>query len=251
MEPDISDREESLKADWDEFLESIRATAKISQQGAGNHTAVIVVGVQAPFEIVAGRRRWLACKELNLPVEVKLYPYLNDDEKAHLRYSENFQRNNYTPYETVANVLKELERGKTREWLSAAFGKSIRSIDTYITIAKDLQLIEEVRRGLSLREAFRLKQDFGKDAATEAAKLRQAEGAPVNENHTSTQSRHKDEGGPRALFVTKVLPGTRVLLRFNEEKAGPQDFHAYSKWLDAERERIGTLIGARTRRAQA
>jgi ParB/RepB/Spo0J family partition protein len=249
-EPDSLDRTESLKADWDEFLDSIRATAGTSQQGAGNHTPIIAVGAQAPYEVVAGRRRYLACKELGLPIDAKVYPFLGDDDRARFRYSENFQRNNYTPYEIVANVQKELAQGRDREWLCSAFGKSLRSIAAYIAIAKDAAMTEEIRRGLSLREASRLQQEFGDDAANEAANLRQAghSGAQESQSGPNPKRISSKEAPSRGPLVAKVVPGTRVLVRFDEKKAEPKDFHAYSQWLDKERKRIGTMTDAIARR---
>jgi len=252
-EPDTSDREESLKADWDEFLASIRSTAGTSQQGTGNVTPIIAVGVQAPYEIVAGRRRYLACKELGLPIDTKVYPFLSDDEKARFKYSENFQRNNYTPHEIIANVRRELAQGRDREWLCGAFGKSLRSIASYISIAKDARMAEEVSRGLSLREASRLQQEFGDGAANEAAKLRQTGNSTDQESHPSPSSKRKSAGEVKARspLVTKVVPGTSVLVRFDERRAARTDLNAYAKWLDRERERVGALIGAASRRKQA
>ncbi|HTB22598.1 MAG TPA: ParB/RepB/Spo0J family partition protein [bacterium] len=252
-EADGQDRTESLKADWDEFLASIRDTAGTSQQGAGNHTPVIAEGAQAPYEIVAGRRRYLACRELELPIDAKVYPFLSDDDKARIKYSENFQRNNYTLFEIIENVKKETARGKDRDWLAAAFGKSKRSIEAYIAISKDARLTEEVRLGLGRREAARLLHEFGENAATEAAKLREAETAGPKQNATKKGpgSRKAKKTSNEALLLMKVLPGKRVELTFDEEKAAPGDLEAYGAWLDVERKRIGTLIGAVSRRKLA
>jgi ParB/RepB/Spo0J family partition protein len=253
MEPDTSDREESLKADWTEFLASIQATAGTSQQGAGNFTPIIVVGAQAPFEIVAGRRRYLACRELGLPVDAKVYPFLNDEDKARFRYAENFHRNNYTPYETIANIKRELGRGRDRTWLCAVIGKTMSSIDAYIAIAKDARLTEEVKRGLSRREASRLLHEFGKNAAVEAAKLRQADGPQEQEAHTATKAKRKaaKETQGESLLVTKIVPGLSALIKFDEKNANKNDIQAYGKCLDEERERVGALIDARSKRGQA
>lgn len=253
QEPDTSDREESLKAGWDEFLASIRSTAGTSQQGTGNFSPIIAVGLQSPYEIVSGRRRYLACRELDLPIDAKLYPFLSDEEKARFRYSENFQRNNYTLPEIIASVQRELAQGRTREWLSTAFGKTTRSIDAYIAISKDARLTEEVKRGLSRREASRLIQEFGEKAADEALKLRQMGASQMQESHSSKARRQggKDERtADHTPLMAKVVPGVKVSVHFDEWKAAKEDFLAYGKWLDAERERIGAINGAHSLRKQ-
>ncbi|TYO96426.1 ParB/RepB/Spo0J family partition protein [Desulfallas thermosapovorans] len=77
------------------------------------------------YEIIAGERRWLACKKLNLdkvPVVVKNY---SDLEASAAALIENIQREDLNTIEEASAYRKLMDKyGLTQEELSAQVGKS-------------------------------------------------------------------------------------------------------------------------------
>lgn len=251
MEPDTSDRNTSLKADWDEFKASIAAAAAMHQRHIGNHQPIAVCGTRPPYEIVAGRRRFLACRELGLQVEAKIYPVLTPEQKLTIKFSENIERNNYTPAELVHNVMVETAKGFDAPTLARIFNKSLRTIQLYLQIGNDQDLVAEVKRGLGVREALRLIEEHGAGAAAAAVQLREAGPGPTAESHQEAKERKKAEEGPaekKEVLQVKVLPGKKAVHVFDERNASKRDWERYGEALDEERERVGQVIDAKTRR---
>lgn len=98
---------------------------------------ILVRKVGDRYQIIAGERRWQACKSLNMktvPVRVR---DVSDDESIILALVENIQRSDLNPIEEAYGYRRMMERGKmTQSEVAQAVSKG-RS-----TIANALRLLE-------------------------------------------------------------------------------------------------------------
>jgi len=102
------------------------------------------------YEMVAGDRRYLAHKLLNLKAIKAVIRELDDRDTIVIRGIENLQRENLTPSEegAVYLLLRE-EGGLTVNHIAKKTGKSPNTIDRYLNLAK---CSEEVRRAVDRKE---------------------------------------------------------------------------------------------------
>ncbi|HTB21474.1 MAG TPA: ParB N-terminal domain-containing protein [bacterium] len=176
--PDFEDRFETLEAGLDQLAESMKAHATETADGVGNFQPIIIVGAQPPYVLVAGRRRYLAAQRSGLPLAAERYSSMPEEYQRQLRYMENSPegRNNYSPAELIANVVKEHEAGATIEWLGRAFVRSKSMIDKYVRVGRDKVLRDELRLGLPLTRALALVNEHGEKAGEVAKATREERG---------------------------------------------------------------------------
>ena len=124
-QPRTNFKEEELE----ELAESIKKNGLLQP--------ILVRKVGQGYEIIAGERRWQACKRLGLktvPIRVK---DVDDDETIALALIENIQRSDLNPIEEAYGYRRMMERGKmTQSQVAQAVSKG-RS-----TIANALRLLE-------------------------------------------------------------------------------------------------------------
>ncbi len=108
---------------------------------------VVRPGEKGKFEIIAGERRWLACKKLNIkkiPAIIKEY---NDLEATAAAIIENIQREDLNAVEEAMAYKKLMEKhGLTQEELSKRLGKSRSFIANMVRL---LALNDEVKEMLA------------------------------------------------------------------------------------------------------
>ena len=117
------------KEELEELAESIKKNGLLQP--------ILVRKVGDNYEIIAGERRWQACKNIGLktiPVHIK---EADDDETIMLALVENVQRSDLNPIEEAYGYRRMMERGKmTQSEVAQAVSKG-RS-----TIANALRLLE-------------------------------------------------------------------------------------------------------------
>ncbi len=117
------------KEDLEELANSIKKNGLLQP--------ILVRKMGDSYQIIAGERRWQACKNLGMstvPVRVK---NVDDDEAIILALIENIQRNDLNPIEEAYGYRRMMERGKmTQSEVAQAVSKG-RS-----TIANALRLLE-------------------------------------------------------------------------------------------------------------
>lgn len=117
------------KEELEELAESIKKNGLLQP--------ILVRKVGEKYQIIAGERRWQACKSLGLkkvPVRVR---DVDDDETIILALIENIQRSDLNPIEEAYGYRRMMERGKmTQSQVAQAVSKG-RS-----TIANALRLLE-------------------------------------------------------------------------------------------------------------
>lgn len=117
------------KEDLEELAESIKRNGLLQP--------ILVRKVNDKYQIIAGERRWQACKQLGMervPIRIR---EVDDDETIILALVENIQRSDLNPIEEAYGYRRMMERGKmTQSQVAQAVSKG-RS-----TIANALRLLE-------------------------------------------------------------------------------------------------------------
>ena len=141
---DIEPNKSQPRTDFDE--ESIATLAdSIREHGLLQPLLVRPLG-HGGYQIVAGERRWRACRMLGLneiPVVIK---ELSDQETAQVALIENLQRENLNPMEEAAGYKDLMEKyGMTQEAVSKTVGRSRPAVANALRL---LNLPEEIQRYL-------------------------------------------------------------------------------------------------------
>ena len=117
------------KEELDELAESIKKNGLLSP--------ILVRRFEGKYQIIAGERRWHACKKIGLkkvPIRIK---DVDDDETIILALIENIQRSNLNPIEEAYGYRRMMERGKmTQAEVAQAVSKG------RTTITNALRLLE-------------------------------------------------------------------------------------------------------------
>ncbi len=107
---------------------------------------VIVRPQNGRYEMVAGDRRFLAHKLLNLKEIKAVVMELDDRETIEIRGIENLQRENLTPSEEAAvYLLLQVEGGLSPSQIAKKTGRSHATIDRYLNLGR---CSEEIRRAV-------------------------------------------------------------------------------------------------------
>ena len=100
---------------------------KASIRNIGLLQPIAVRWKDGSYEVVAGSRRFRACKELRLKtIPCKVLPIIGDDMAYELATAENLVRENMTAVDEANAVAKLFAQGKSRTEIGAMFGKSAR-----------------------------------------------------------------------------------------------------------------------------
>ena len=104
---------------------------------------VILRKVKKGFEIVAGERRWRACRKAGLKEIPCIVKDLTDEENALLAIIENMQREDLNPIEEAEGINQMITSfGMTQEQVSKSVGKSRPYITNSLRL---LKLPEQIR----------------------------------------------------------------------------------------------------------
>ena len=117
------------KQELEELAESIKQSGLLQP--------IIVREKNGEYEIIAGERRWQACRQLGLKKVPVLIHNVDDDEAIVLALVENIQRSDLNPIEEAYGYRRMMERGnmtQTQVAQAVAKGRS--------TIANSLRLLE-------------------------------------------------------------------------------------------------------------
>lgn len=96
-------------------------------------------GVDEPlYEIVAGHRRYQACRELGLPVMAIVVPVMSDAELVLAMHHENHARADLTPWETGCMFKQWLDKNlfKSLHDMSRCLGREVSSLSRAVALAK-------------------------------------------------------------------------------------------------------------------
>ena len=111
---------------------------------------IIVRQIPTGYQIVAGERRWRACRMLGMPEIPVIVKDFTDSQTAQIALIENIQREDLNPIEEAAAYKELMETYEmTQEQLSKAVGKSRSSIANSVRL---LNLPDDVKEMLKKGE---------------------------------------------------------------------------------------------------
>ncbi len=170
----ISEIEPNRKQPRQDFDEAAIAELADSIRQHGLIQPIVVRPMDEGYQIVAGERRWRACRMLGMsdvPVVVKDF---TDEETAQIALIENIQRQDLNPVEEAAAYRALMdEYGMTQEALSKAVGKSRSAIANSVRLLNlPDEIVEMLRKGkLSAGQAKAIASADSEDTMLEIAKL--------------------------------------------------------------------------------
>lgn len=135
---------------------------------------IVVRPMEEGYQIVAGERRWRACRMLGMsevPVVIKEF---SDEETAQIALIENIQRQDLNPVEEAAAYRALMdEYGMTQEALSKAVGKSRSAIANSVRLLNlPDEIVEMLKKGkLSAGQAKAIASADSEENMLEIAKL--------------------------------------------------------------------------------
>ena len=105
---------------------------------------IVVRATASGYQIVAGERRWRACRMLGMSEIPVIIKELSDSETAQLALIENIQREDLNPIEEASAYKELMEKyDMTQEELSKAVGKSRHAISIAVRL---LNMPDEVQK---------------------------------------------------------------------------------------------------------
>lgn len=170
----ISEIEPNRKQPRQDFDEAAIAELADSIRQHGLIQPIVVRPMEEGYQIVAGERRWRACRMLGMsdvPVVVKDF---TDEETAQIALIENIQRQDLNPVEEAAAYRALMdEYGMTQEALSKAVGKSRSAIANSVRLLNlPDEIVEMLRKGkLSSGQAKAIASADSEETMLEIAKL--------------------------------------------------------------------------------
>jgi ParB family chromosome partitioning protein len=129
----------------DELAQTIRTHGMIQP--------IVVRKVGDTFELIAGERRWRACRKLGMETIPAIIRELNDTQAASVALIENLQREGLTAIEEAAAYQQLLElHGLTQESLAQRLGKGQSTIANKLRLLNLPQEVQEALRGRKISE---------------------------------------------------------------------------------------------------
>ena len=137
------------------------------------------------YQIVAGERRWRACREAQLTTVPVIIKELDDKQTMELALIENLQRKDLNPIEEALGYKRLIEEFKlTQEQVSDRVGKSRSAVTNLLRLlALPEKMLEALEKGLITQGHARAllsfeneeKRDFAFQLALNGASVRQIE----------------------------------------------------------------------------
>lgn len=143
---DISPNKNQPRRDFDE--DSLKELAK-SIELYGLIQPILVRDIKGKYEIVAGERRWRACKLAGLKEIPSIIKDMGQEESAKIALIENIQREDLNPVEEAQAYKRLMEEfSLTQEELSSEIGKSRSYISNSIRILNlDNEILDHISSG--------------------------------------------------------------------------------------------------------
>lgn len=197
---------------------------------------IIVTKIDADkYEIIAGERRYRACKMLGWSeIDAIIKNDLTDDKKLKIALIENIQREDLNPVEKAYAYKKLIEMGMTQSEVAQTCGKSKSSIsntlrileldDEIINALKNNEITEGHARALLQIPDLKERKNVFKKIISENMSVRDVENVAkcymlVEKKRTSKKSQKSPEVYEmEKLFESKL--GTRVQIKQSSDISG-------------------------------
>ena len=143
---DIIPNKDQPRKDFDD--DSLKELAK-SIEIYGLIQPILVRDIKGKYEIVAGERRWRACKLAGLKEIPSIIKDMGQEESAKIALIENIQREDLNPVEEAQAYKRLMEEfSLTQEELSSEIGKSRSYISNSIRILNlDNEILDHISSG--------------------------------------------------------------------------------------------------------
>ncbi|MCT4618120.1 MAG: ParB/RepB/Spo0J family partition protein [Marinisporobacter sp.] len=214
---------------------------------------IVVRTIEEGYEIIAGERRWKACRQAGLKEIPCIIKDIDEKGRMEIALIENLQREDLNPIEEALAYKTLIEAYKlTQEQISSSIGKSRPYIANIVRL---LNLTEEVRdmviknllsnghaRALLRIEDPKTQKQIGEKIIENNLSVRETEGlvAKIIENKEEKQKRNKEKDHT-LIFIEDTLKtrlGTKVNI-VKGKKKGKIEIEYYS---DEELERLVELL---------
>jgi ParB family chromosome partitioning protein len=215
--------------------ESIKELAQsIKESGLINPITVTQIEGNK-YEIIAGERRYRACKYLGWKeIDAIIKTDINDNKKIITTLIENIQREDLNPYEKAMGYKKMIEMGLTQHEISQQCGKSKSSISNTLRLLElEDEIIEGLKNGLitegharallQIPDIDERKRIYNK-IISEKLNVREVEEYSKTYYHNpSRKERKKVNKSPEIVEMEKLLEsslGTKVEIRASTNTSG-------------------------------
>jgi len=130
--------------------ESIKELAQSIKESGLTQPIIVTKINENKYEIIAGERRYRACKQLGWKeIDAIIKSNINDNKKIILSFIENIQREDLNPIEKATAYSKMIEMGISQNEIADYCGKSNGSISNTLRLLElDPEIIEGIKNNL-------------------------------------------------------------------------------------------------------
>ena len=130
--------------------ESIKELAQSIKESGLTQPIIVTKINENKYEIIAGERRYRACKQLGWKeIDAIIKSNINDNKKIILSFIENIQREDLNPIEKATAYSKMIEMGISQNEIADYCGKSKSSISNTLRLLElDPEIIEGIKNNL-------------------------------------------------------------------------------------------------------
>ena len=216
----VSDIEPNRKQPRQNFDDAAIAELADSIRQHGLIQPIVVRSVGAGYQIVAGERRWRACRMLGMSEVPVIVKELDDSQTAQIALIENIQREDLNPVEEAMayrSLMEDYEM--TQEQLSKVLGKSRSTIANSVRLLNLPDSIVDMlkKREISVGQAKALAAAETEDEMLELAKLAAAGKITVRGIEKTIAKSAAEDDKDEELPTVAETPEKRANLSFITE----------------------------------
>jgi len=171
------------------------------------------------YQLIAGERRWRACKELGLTMVPCIEMEVDEGEMLELALIENLQRKDLTPFEEAEGLQALAEKFHyTHAEIAQVIGKSRTSVTESVSLNQMPEEIKEMCRLAEINNKSLLLQVVRQPGIVEMKKL---VGRIRDQNLTREQVRNEKEDSrnrPKTFQYACNGKGYKLIIRFNKSR---------------------------------
>lgn len=221
---DIIPNQNQPRVDFDnDLLEELAKSIEIH----GLIQPILVRNIKGKYEIIAGERRWRACKLAGLKEVPSIVKDIGQEESAKIALIENIQREDLNPVEEAKAYKRLMEEfNLTQEELSLTIGKSRSYISNSVRILNlDNKVLDHISSGeLSQGHGKAILSIKDKEQQVKIAKEILYKNLNVRDAENLTRNKNNVEKGLEESYIISIEEklmmslGTKVNLLQGEKK---------------------------------
>lgn len=193
------------------------AELKASIQEKGVLEPLIVRPLGAGYQIIAGERRWRACKELELELVPCIEKNVDDKEMIEIALIENLQRKDLTPFEEAEGLQVLAEKYQyTHGQIAQVIGKARTSITETLALNQMPLEIRELCRQADISSKSLLLQVVRQPDLVEMKKLVHRIGEEQLTRQDVREEKTKVKRKTKPYIFRSRGNGYELIIRFNK-----------------------------------